>query len=275
MDYGRSGGVGLPGMTPAVRLLLYINGGVFILNFIFAGAVGSFLAVSKQGLLEGFGLGVVRLVTYQFAHSYGDPLHLLFNMLILFFFGTFVEAEIGKRGLLRLYLISGVVGGVLQVLLTMALGEGDALILGASGACYGIMVYAAFMAPRMRVIFIIFPVQLGWLVAFLVGLGLYSLVLEFRHEASSTAHGAHLGGALWGFLAFRYFRNWYMTADYRQTGVVDWFRKRQDQRRQQGRARREAILDELLEKVQREGMSALSAAERRFLEKTSKDLRDR
>lgn len=263
-------------MTPAVKLLLIINGAVFLLNFLAVGRLSNLLQISWQGLGEGYGLGVVRLVSYQFVHDYRDLMHILMNMLVLFFFGTMVESDVGKRGLLRLYLVSGVVGGMLELLFGLSMGF-DPKVIGASGACYGIMVYAACMAPRMRVIFFIFPIEMRWLVGFLVFMGVYSTLVSLTGGPSGgVAHRAHLGGALWGFLAFRYFRSFYMTLDFRPSPLLGklgklgklgrWRRGRLER----GRARRRAVMDGLLDKVHSQGVNSLSAAERRFLESESR-----
>ena len=164
--------------------------------------------------------------------------------------------------------------------LGLVFGTADVKTVGASGACYGIMVYAAFMAPTSRVWFFgIFPVQLAWLVGILVFMGLYETILMARGDLSPgrVAHGAHLGGALGGFLAFRYFRAMFMTADQRPFfgGVGGRFRRWRAERRAKIDRENQAILDAVLDKVHREGMSALTAAERRFLERSSQDMKRR
>ena len=191
------------------------------------------------------------------------------------------RTEVGKRGLYRLYVFSGLLGGALQLAMGLAFqSDGSIPIIGASGACYGIMVYAAFMAPYSKVwVFGIFPVQLRILVGILVFLGAYStyISLVLGSSGGSVAHGAHLGGALFGFLAFRLFRTWFMTADHRP-GLVDgagrWLRQRREERRAKAEAYQREVLDQLLDKVHKEGMSALTDTERRFLEQASKNMKD-
>ncbi|MHC5065678.1 MAG: rhomboid family intramembrane serine protease [Planctomycetota bacterium] len=253
-----------------MKTLLIVNAAVFLVNAVLAGRISDLMALSWSGLAEGYGLGVLRLLSYQFVHSYADIFHILLNMLVLFFFGTMVETEVGRKGLYRLYVISGLVGAVIQLLFGLAMGI-DPQIVGASGACYGIMVYAAFMAPRMRVIFIIFPLEMRWLVGFLVFIGVYSTLISFQSGASGgVAHGAHLGGALWGFLAFRYFRNFYVTADFRSGGLKARIQSWQQGRAHKAEASRRETLDRLLDKVHAQGIDSLSKAERRFLENESR-----
>ena len=105
MDYGRSQ-IALPSLTPGVKLLLLINAGVFLFAWMFGiivdgGVLQQFLAVSWDGLFEFWGLGLVRLITYQFVHDFYGVFHLAMNMMVLYFFGTFVEGEVGRRGIIR------------------------------------------------------------------------------------------------------------------------------------------------------------------------------
>lgn len=260
--------ISFPGLTPGVKLLLLVNAGVFLLNALLQGSLSIWLALSWSGLWEGYGLGLVRLVTYQFVHSFGDPWHILMNMLVLYFLGTFVEGSIGRRRLLRLYVSSGVVGGLVQLLLGTFLGVPDQVVIGASGAVYGIMVYAACIAPRMRIIFIVFPIELRWLVALLVGLGAYYTYVQLVTGApGGVAHGAHLGGALWGFVAHR------MAGRWGRLDVAGPLRRWLDERRRREHRRKMETFDKLLEKVHREGMNSLSPAERRFMNKISSEMR--
>jgi membrane associated rhomboid family serine protease len=265
---GQYVGFAWPRMTPAVKALLIANGVVLLVNMLLTGRLAPLLGLSWANLGEGYGLGVVRLITYQFVHSFADPFHILFNMLMLYFFGTFVEEAIGKTRLLRLYLTAGVVGGVVQLLMAAATGDTRSLTIGASGCLYGILVYAACLAPRMRVIFIIFPLELRWLVGGLVVLGVWFSYIELATGASSgVAHGGHLGGALWGWIAYRLPR--------RQWGWVRRLREWQQERDRRSARERELRVDELLDKVHRHGLSSLTSAERRFLDRASHQMRRR
>ena len=63
-----------------------------------------------DGAVPGALSPVLTLVTYQFLH--GGLLHLLLNMVLVYFFGRAIEDALGRGGLLRVYLLSGVVGGL-------------------------------------------------------------------------------------------------------------------------------------------------------------------
>ena len=211
------------------------------------------------------------LFTYMFLHA--GLMHLLFNMIVLFFFGPRLESRLGARGFLGLYFLSGLGGAAF----TFAFSYG-APVVGASAAIYGIVIGFAMYWPR-EVIYIygLVPVQARWLAAFVVAISLYSGI---SGSDGGTAHFAHLGGlaAGAGFLRLR---------DRRLgKGRRDFQRKVQHTVSMEGSERdargRWASIDlasihdlnrneveELLARVDRQGIGALSPEERRFLDRMS------
>lgn len=267
-----------PELTPAVKRLLLVNAAVFLVNAVLVGRLGTLFACSWAGLWEGYGLGLLRLVSYQFVHDWHSLGHVFWNMLTLYFFGTMAERSLGYRGVYRLYLLGGVVAALAQLLVLGLQGETRVLVIGASGSCYAFLLYAAAMAPRATVLLLFIPVPLGWLAAALVFFGVYSTYVEFvTGYPSGVAHSAHLGGAAFGFAAQRL--GW--LRDFRpyayDPGIVAGWRGRWRQRRQQQKARAEAAeraeLDRVLEKVHRQGLQSLSRRERRRLERASERAR--
>lgn len=266
-----------PSLTVAVKWLLIANTVVFVLQALLGGVLAGprglapWLGVSGEMLFEGYGLGLLRLVSYQFVHSFVDPRHFLLNMLVLYMFGTSVESRIGRDRLLALYLVGGVVGALLEIGIWALAGEGRPIV-GASGACYAIMIYAACMTPHANVIFVIFPMQLWVMAALLVGLGAYELYVNLLLSSSaSVAHGCHLGGALWGYLSYRYRWDPSGLARRFKAGVA----VRRAQQEAASRAANEQEFERALEKVQRTGLSSLTPAERRILDRRSEELRKR
>ncbi|MFK7742860.1 MAG: rhomboid family intramembrane serine protease [Planctomycetota bacterium] len=277
----------LPVMTPAIKHLLIVNGIVFVLNMLLLGRLsapsgedgsgGYWLALSWSSLWDGFGLGLLRFLSYQFTHAFGDPMHLLLNMLVLYFFGTMAETRLGYRGVVKLYLIGGVIGALVHLGLSAIQGHADVNLVGASGSCYAFLVYAACMAPRSMVIFIIFPIQLWILAAGLVFLGLYATFTELAGGyTGGVAHGAHLGGAALGFVAHRanWFVDWAGHAGHERPswirGVVQGLQDKRDALRAQQAEKEQLQMDEILAKVKQEGLASLRPEERRFLEAMSK-----
>ena len=276
-----------PTLGPAIRLLLIANAVVFVLNAVLLGRLsdsadggsGAWFAFSCSGVLDGFGLGTLRLLSYQFTHSFRDPMHLVLNMAVLWFFGTMVEPRLGYRGTLKLYLCGGFAGALLHVGIAAAQGNANVPVVGASGACYAFLLHAACVAPRSTVILIVLPVPLWGLAALLVGLGLYSTFVEFATGfEGGVSHGAHLGGALLGFLSFRF--GWFV--DFRTPDRPGLFASWRDLLARRRRAaalheasQRELQLDQILAKVKQQGLPSLTAAERRFLDRSSATARNR
>ena len=275
-----------PELTPAIKRLLLVNVGVFVLNALLAGRLseptgngeGAWLAFSWAKALEGHGLGAVRLLSYQFVHSFQDPFHLLWNSLTLYFFGTMAEGALGYRGTFRLYLAGGAVGALLYLAFALTLGYADVPLVGASGACYSFLVYAACMAPRMRVIVILVPVPLGLLAGILVFVGAYEQYVEIvRGSRGGVANSAHLGGAAFGFLAYR--RGWlrdYASYSYRPglfVGMRQKWAASRAARAQQGEASTQQELDRILAKIRATGLPSLTGAERKTLERASERAR--
>jgi len=89
----------------------------FILQSILESQIGkdtvdNYLALSSEGLRHG---RIYELITFQFMHD--GFWHLFGNLFGLFFFGRAMEEMLGGKGLLKLYLLSGTLGGLLQVAL--------------------------------------------------------------------------------------------------------------------------------------------------------------
>ncbi len=274
-----------PSLTPAIKHLLIANAVVFAANALLLGRLssqvdggGHWLAFSWPLALDGFGLGLLRLVTYQFTHSFADAWHFLGNMIVLYFMGTIAEQRLGYRGTIKLYVVGGVAGAALHLALAALQGYADVPLIGASGACYAFLVYAACRMPNAMV-FNLFPL---WIfAAVLVFIGAYSTFVEFATGyGSGVAHSAHLGGAAIGWLAFRkeWFVDWADHAGVARPGLfasmVKGVQQRQARARERAAAQSEQQLDEILAKVKREGIGALSADERRFLERVSEQKQD-
>ena len=142
-----------------------------------------------------------QLVTNMFMH--GDFMHLLFNMLMMFFFGSLVEAAMGSKRFLLFYLLAGF--GALATYYLMAFVNGPNLggsVLGASGAIYGVLLAYAFIAPDQKIQLILppIPVKVKYLVTVLILFDLFGGV----SGGGTTSHYSHIGGGLVG-LALCYF----------------------------------------------------------------------
>ncbi|MDD4094156.1 MAG: rhomboid family intramembrane serine protease, partial [Methanothrix sp.] len=93
------------------------------------------------------------LLTHMFIHANFD--HLFWNMIVLFFFGTELERRVGERKFLEIYIVSGIVAAIGQMMIA------GGSMLGASGAIYGVMGCLAIIAPEIRVLlFFVIPLSI-------------------------------------------------------------------------------------------------------------------
>ena len=129
------------------------------------------------------------LLTHMFVHANFD--HLFWNMLFLFFFGMELEKRVGESKFLQIYILSGIVAAIGQMMIS------SGSLVGASGALYGVMGCLAIIAPEIRV-----------LLYFIVPLGIRTLVVIYAlfdfltmGSGDNIAHMAHIVGLLVG-LAF-------------------------------------------------------------------------
>lgn len=140
-----------------------------------------------------------QFFTYMFLHA--SPLHLFLNMFVLLIFGTTVETVLGWKKYLFLYLISGIGSGIFYIALT---GPSDILMLGASGATFGILTAYAFKFPKNWVImFPGIPMPAAFIVIFFAGLELFLGFFDFQ---PGIAHWGHLGGIITGTIIMLYLR---------------------------------------------------------------------
>lgn len=189
-------------ITPVIKVLLIINLVFYAIEWI-AGMMmqtsaghdwfTAFNALYPIGHPE---FMPYQYLTYMFIH--GGFWHLFFNMWQLMLFGPAIEQIYGPKRTAIFYILCGI-GSAVANQICSAIGLiPPALVIGASGAIYGIMAAAAFNFPNVKM-FIIpfpFPIKLKWLVA---GFAAYDL---FQGLASSDgiAHFAHLGGLVVGLI---------------------------------------------------------------------------
>jgi membrane associated rhomboid family serine protease len=171
------------------------------------GVIDSLFALSTEGMREG---RVWQLITFQFMHA--GWMHLLGNMFTLYFFGRAMEEVLGKKGLLMLYLLSGTVGGLVQIILAFSFRSYFASgVVGASAGVFGLIAAFASRAPDQPITMFIyfFPVTIQAKVL-LIGeavislLGLLGPLMNFYSLTGNIAHAAHLGGMLTGIFYIRW-----------------------------------------------------------------------
>jgi membrane associated rhomboid family serine protease len=194
---------------PITRTLIFVNVAVFISQF----ALGDVLMVnfalwppSHAGEFGLRGVGsfqIWQVVTYAFLH--GSVMHLLFNMLALYMFGSEIERVWGDRRY-TVYYFACVVGAALAQLTVVTLQGGMPYpTVGASGGVFGLLLAFGMMFPRRMILLIFPPIPMpAWL--FVTLYGLIELVLGVTGSQSGVAHFAHLGGMVAGFALIQYWR---------------------------------------------------------------------
>jgi membrane associated rhomboid family serine protease len=174
--------------------LIGINILVFLANLVFP--ISKYLlAMIPDAVLSGW---VWQLVSYMFVHN--DTSHILVNMLGLFIFGTQVERRLGSKEFLLFYLLTGTLAGFFSFLVYLATGAGMVVLLGASGAIFGVMLAFAVLDPQATIyIYGILPVRAPVMVlgytAIEIGSQLFSL-------GGGVAHFTHLAGFAFAWLYF-------------------------------------------------------------------------
>jgi rhomboid family protein len=184
-------------MTPAVKLLLYLNVGMFVISWIAPGIV-VWLGLQPVAVITR--LRIWQPVTYMFLHA--GPSHILFNMLALWMFGVDLERLWGRDFFLKYYFIAGVGAAGTTILLALVPGETGTVMwssvtIGASGAIYGLLVAYALSFPNRPIyLYLLFPIPARVFVLIMGAIAFMSSI----GDQGGIANSAHLGGLLVGYL---------------------------------------------------------------------------
>lgn len=271
-------------VTPATRLILTITVVVFLLDWLTRGILTSLFALSLYGIKH---FNLWQPLTYQFLHA--GFWHLLLNMLGLFFLGPQTERAIGSRRFIRLYLMSGVLGGLGWLLLQQALSADMHIpCVGASGAVFGVIAAFAALFPRQKItllLFFILPITIQAR-NLAIGLGVMTLFMMFTDQGN-IAHAAHLAGGLTGWIYIKFLlkrpvlqnpfnvKQWWHDVRWRwarrnfkvlSDKETDW----ETPAEQSAYPPSNEEVDRVLGKISRFGLKALTEAERDILQRASR-----
>ncbi len=180
----------------AALIIIAINIGVYMFT------------QTNPNLFTYLALNVVQVVkgglffqpfTYMFVHA--DLLHLLGNMLGVFFFGTAIERSVGSKEFVLMYLLIGVLCGISSLIGYYFSGMYYSFLLGASGAVYAILLIYAVMFPNAKIfIWGILPVSAPLLVLIYAGFSVWNQLFT---RGSSVAHATHLAGFVFAWIYLR------------------------------------------------------------------------
>lgn len=268
--------------------ILIINVAVFLVQSIFRFYVGvplePYFALSRDGLMRGY---LWQLITFQFMH--GGIFHLLINCLMIYMFGRSVESTLGRSSYLRFYLLSGVAGGLFQIvggwLLPGNIGTG--WVVGASAGLFGLVAAFATLHPEQPLsllVAFILPVTMRakYLLYIFGGIA----VLGIAFPGDNIAHAAHLGGLVFGVVYVKWrFHNSFSWFSRMRLAVPRPLVRATMGRRGPWRGQSDADLnnmeseefisrevDPILDKISAQGIHSLTARERQILEAARKKM---
>lgn len=271
----------------AIRKIILVNVAVFLFTAVmsvimyFSGTMEDFVSPVLRYFMLPAKLGTLlmqpwSIITYMFLHA--NFLHILFNMLWLFWIGNLLHEYIGNRKVYEAYFGGGVFGGAIYILCynvfpvfagNIALGYA----MGASAGVLSIIVATATLLPN-------YPIQL-----FLFGnvklkyIALVTIVLDFISipQGNPGGHIAHLGGALFGFLYIKYLYqekhllpSWLRNLFAKKSKVKIHYRTTYLKTENANKPTQEEI-DLILDKISKSGYDSLSKKEKEILFKASNE----
>lgn len=241
------------------------------------------LAFSSYGIQS---LKLWQFVSYMFLHA--NFTHIFFNMWGLYLFGMAVLPIMGTTRFLQLYLLSGVSGAGLWLLVNW--GSRYPLV-GASAAIFGVMMAAAMFYPEMRIQLIFPPIPMKMKTFVLVYAGI-EIASELSGGGRGIAHLAHLGGFISAYIYLKALYGhqvWDMFG-----GVSNWLRRMKPSKPSAPRSTASKLpdgwqvysnqqsspmsvtkeeIDQILDKISASGMGSLTPDELAKLKRASGDMR--
>lgn len=228
-------------------------------------------------------LEVWRLITFQFLHDPNSLMHVIFNMFGMWVFGPMVEQYLGRKKYLAFYLICGLSGGLLFIILNLLsvytslniLDNGFYTpLIGASAGVFGVIIACAHVSPNsvIRLLFPPIPMKMRTFAYGYVAIALFSLL---NGSPNAGGEAAHIGGAIGGYF---FIRNSGMLADFfdvfgdsRKPKKVKGSKKNSSYRSYKNTSGpSQDEIDKILQKVSQKGLASLSEKEKKTLAAASK-----
>lgn len=259
-------------MPQVIKALVITNAAVFVLSMVVGGEFTRLFGLVPTRVIHD--RWVWQPFTYLFLH--GNFFHLLFNLFALWMFGMPVIANWGPREFLKYFMLTGVGAGLVSV---AAAPSSASVIIGASGAVYGLLVAFAMLFPEAVVyLYFFFPIKAKHM-AILFGL------MEFFAGASAanpaSARVAHLSGMVIGYVYIR----WWWVAEDKLKIVMSGFGAGPERTAAKPRRRPQAVggpavpegpenesaeVDRILDKILAHGESSLTEREREVLKRQAR-----
>lgn len=248
---------------------------IFVIDPFTGGSVREWLYFSTDHAI--FGIQYWRFIGFQFLHA--DLTHLIFNMIGLYFFGSLVEQFLGGKRYLAFYLLCGIFGAVMYLILNLGgvlvgkdvpvllFNDTSSKLIGASAGVFGVLLAGAFLAPKVRVlVFFVLPMQLSTMAYLLVVIALYSVI---KGTGNAGGEAAHLGGAAAG---------WYFIRNpHHLNGFFDFLGKADPTSSHFALGKNKSVrtdVDKILDKIHHKGLGSLSSKEKKILHDASQERRE-
>ena len=249
--------------TDAIKVLVTINFCIFVLQSIARAENLFFPLFGLVPKLVWSELMIWQPFTYMFFH--GGIWHVLINMFVLWMFGNELERLWGKKFFLNYYFTTGVGAG----LITMVFGFNSMTpIVGASGAVYGVLLAYGVIYPNRQVyLYGLIPIKSIW---FVIGVGVIAFLSSFN-EMSQISHITHLSGMIIGYLLLKKPVRW-KTLWFSISKRVMEYKVLKEEKKVLEQHVIERDVDQILDKINREGFNSLSEEEQDRLYKGSRSL---
>lgn len=305
--YMRQGGEPETSQTSAYMTLLMATVGIFVLqqlfNVFFPGQLpyrnnsffSDWFALSGGHFRE---LKVWTPLTYTFLHSTSGLMHILGNMLGLFFLGRILEPLIGQTRFLALYFGGTLFGALLYLLFHY---NDSFPVVGASASIFALLAFFCRLRPEQPItllLFFVLPVTLKpkWVLWISLGISMLGILggelpglLGNGPATTNIAHSAHLGGLLAGILFHRFFhegnglefiQRFQKAKSSANAEPPAWFIRRPKGARKlnysvnrKNRDELQAEVDRILDKINVSGFGSLSDEEKSTLDRAKEILR--
>ena len=243
--------------TEAVKALIIINTIVFLFGEI---------AKDQLALSPVFGLSANNIwptiiwqpITYMFIH--GDWIHIFFNMFVLWMCGSEIESIWGRREFLKYYFITGAGSGLVWLLFNIS--NPLAILGGASGAIYGLLLAYGLMFPNRKIlIYFLFPVKVKYFVLFL---GVMAFISSIGTSGSNISHLTHLSGMIIGYIYIKSPWTWPKMLLWINSKVID-VKQRKKEKKETRKMNMQQKVDRLLDKINKVGYDNLTEEEKEDL----------
>lgn len=168
-------------------------------------AIISFIAFNNKEIFEKYKFNVgairhrkeyVRIFSAGFLHA--DIMHLLFNMMTLYFFGPVILDGFGNIGFLIIYIGSILLGNIFSLFIYQKQPWYSAI--GASGGVSGVLFAAIAMMPNIGIYFFFIPIPIPGFIFGLLYFGYSVYMMLNPKQWDNLGHAAHLGGAFFGLV---------------------------------------------------------------------------